>query len=130
MLRHAPDGYHFLCAACGKTAKDRFAAPGGWDESCSLNAILLPESYDGSGPEPRFRVVCEIPPRPRDKDALGMGSTWLEEAFPMPKQVLEAMAHTREEAERLAVLFAEDARAMAERYGGTASAYTVEEKQS
>jgi hypothetical protein len=36
-----------VCAACGKTAKDRYGIEGehsfGWDESCALNAVLCHE---------------------------------------------------------------------------------------
>ena len=38
----APDGAIWVCAACGKTSRDRWkGAPGSWwDESCFLNAVL------------------------------------------------------------------------------------------
>jgi hypothetical protein len=51
----APDGFLWVCLACGKTAADRYGIEGenhpGWDESCSLNSDLFPKSslvYDGS----------------------------------------------------------------------------------
>ena len=45
--RIAPAGAIWVCAACGKTAKDRYGLEGkhsfGWDESCALNAVLCHE---------------------------------------------------------------------------------------
>lgn len=42
--RIAPEGAIWVCAACGKTHKDRYGMEGegskGWDESCMLNAVL------------------------------------------------------------------------------------------
>lgn len=42
--RMAPEGSVWVCAACGKTARDRYGIVGehshGWDESCALNAVL------------------------------------------------------------------------------------------
>ena len=38
--RKAPDGTIYVCVACGKTANDYLHSPGGWDESCALNAVL------------------------------------------------------------------------------------------
>ena len=42
--RFAPEGAVWVCAACGKTAKDQYGIEGehsrGWDESCMLNAVL------------------------------------------------------------------------------------------
>lgn len=43
--RIAPKGAIWICAACGKTADDRYGIEGehsyGWDESCMLNAVLV-----------------------------------------------------------------------------------------
>jgi hypothetical protein len=36
----APEGKIWVCGACGKTTKDKYAGERGWDESCMLNAIL------------------------------------------------------------------------------------------
>ena len=36
----APDGYLWVCHACGKTETDRYGEKGGWDESCMLNCAL------------------------------------------------------------------------------------------
>jgi hypothetical protein len=64
--RFALDDGIWVCAACGKTATDRYGIEGehssGWDESCMLNAILCKrdgitpgqrvtkaEPYDGGG---------------------------------------------------------------------------------
>lgn len=42
--RMAPADGIWVCAACGKTAEDRYGQKGvhsyGWDESCMLNAVL------------------------------------------------------------------------------------------
>jgi hypothetical protein len=41
--RIAPDGQVWVCAACGKTSKDRYGddkSSWGWDESCMLNSVL------------------------------------------------------------------------------------------
>lgn len=41
----APPGYEYVCQACGKRSKDRYgdqAISLGWDESCMLNATLVP----------------------------------------------------------------------------------------
>ena len=42
--RMAPDDGIWVCAACGKTATDRYGIEGAhssmWDESCMLNAVL------------------------------------------------------------------------------------------
>ncbi len=44
--RFAPLGYMWQCRACGKQSKDLYGSPEswhdyGWDESCSLNAVLI-----------------------------------------------------------------------------------------
>lgn len=45
----APDGYIWVCAACGKVSKERSGncaeRTHGWDESCFLNAILVKEDH-------------------------------------------------------------------------------------
>lgn len=47
--KRAPDGYIYLCGACGKTSptqsgweKDVFVGQRGWDASCMLNCDLVP----------------------------------------------------------------------------------------
>jgi hypothetical protein len=64
--RKAPDDGIWVCAACGKTAVDRYGIEGPhssmWDESCMLNAVLCKrgditpgqrvrgaEPYEGAG---------------------------------------------------------------------------------
>lgn len=39
----APEGFIYVCGACGKTARDTYNGPRGWDESCMLNAVLCYE---------------------------------------------------------------------------------------
>ena len=42
--RMAPNGAIWMCAACGKTSRDRYGGEGSsWDESCMLNAVLVNE---------------------------------------------------------------------------------------
>jgi hypothetical protein len=44
----APDGFVFVCGACGKLSKDRYgyqAESKRWDESCMLNAVLCRRSH-------------------------------------------------------------------------------------
>lgn len=59
----APDGYVFVCGACGKRSRDVFGeqrVSRGWDESCMLNAVLCHEGsieFDASGDDDR-RVVA------------------------------------------------------------------------
>lgn len=51
--RMAPEGFIWVCAACGKTAQDRYGLNGihsrGWDESCMLNAVLRPTESTEEG---------------------------------------------------------------------------------
>lgn len=43
--RLAPDGFTWVCGACGKTSKDRYGDSNSrWDESCFLNSFLAQES--------------------------------------------------------------------------------------
>jgi len=46
--RFAPDGFLWVCLACGKTASDRYGIKGafsyGWDESCSMNSSMFAKS--------------------------------------------------------------------------------------
>ena len=46
--RIAPKGSTWVCAACGKVARDQYGMEGahsyGWDESCMLNAVLTEEA--------------------------------------------------------------------------------------
>lgn len=41
--RIAPPGTIWVCAACGKTERNRYGSTGGWDESCMLHAVLCKE---------------------------------------------------------------------------------------
>lgn len=48
----APDGYVWVCAACGKTSPERTGRGSqyGWDVSCFLNAVLVKDTdivFDG-----------------------------------------------------------------------------------
>lgn len=48
----APEGYIFVCAACGKKSKDIFGhqkIDKGWDESCMLSAVLCHEKPRDDG---------------------------------------------------------------------------------
>lgn len=47
--RLAPPGTIWVCAMCGKTARDRFDAPRGWDESCMMNSVLCHEPRGSNG---------------------------------------------------------------------------------
>lgn len=41
----APPGFHWVCGACGKHARNSVTHAGasqGWDESCFLNSSLTP----------------------------------------------------------------------------------------
>lgn len=50
--RLAPPGTVWVCAACGKTARDRFGTSDfGWDESCMLNSVLCHEPRGSDGNE-------------------------------------------------------------------------------
>ena len=39
----ADSGMIWECQACGKKVKNRFDGGGGWDESCFLNSIEIPQ---------------------------------------------------------------------------------------
>lgn len=58
----AAEGTVWVCAACGKTSRDRYGEQRisrGWDESCMLNAVLCfdpPEMRDG---RPAWTAVTE-----------------------------------------------------------------------
>lgn len=47
--RIAPPGTIWVCAACGKTARDRYDDPSPWDESCFMHAVLchVPRGSNG-----------------------------------------------------------------------------------
>lgn len=47
--RLAPPGTIWVCAACGKTSRDRFNGPGMWDEACMLNSVLCHEPRGSNG---------------------------------------------------------------------------------
>ncbi len=59
----APKGQVYVCGACGKTSPTRYGfdadekrvAPGGWDESCMMHAVLC--FVDG----PPWRAVPKAP---------------------------------------------------------------------
>ena len=57
----APDGYMWVCAACGKLSKERTGsdpdASYGWDASCFLNAVLVKEGDYELGADGR---VCKL----------------------------------------------------------------------
>jgi hypothetical protein len=48
-LKFAPAGTVWVCAACGKTARDRFEGERGWDVSCFMNAVLCHEPRGSNG---------------------------------------------------------------------------------
>lgn len=50
--RYAPPGFIWQCKACGKTSEhDSYGIEGnhshGWDESCTLNSVLIPAPQKG-----------------------------------------------------------------------------------
>lgn len=47
----APQGTIYVCGACGKTARDIYDGPRGWDESCMLNAVLCHEQGSDAAKE-------------------------------------------------------------------------------
>ncbi len=61
--RIAPAGTIWVCAACGKTSRDRFGDKGSeWDESCMLNSVLCEETMrpNEKGPCKRLTTVFSI----------------------------------------------------------------------
>lgn len=45
--RVAPDGFVYVCMACGKRSRDKYGdqpLSRGWDESCMLNAECIEET--------------------------------------------------------------------------------------
>lgn len=51
--RLAPPGTVWVCSACGKTNRDRFATSDfGWDESCMLRSVLCHDPQGSSGTRP------------------------------------------------------------------------------
>lgn len=54
----APEGYIYVCSACGKTSEDKYgdkAHSYGWDEFCMMHAVLCSsEKQDG-----RYMAVPE-----------------------------------------------------------------------
>lgn len=65
--RFAREGTIWVCAACGKTHKDRYGNEGdgdrGWDESCMLHAVLCVE-----GSVPWMEAAFEpATPKPEDQ---------------------------------------------------------------
>lgn len=38
--QQASENTIWVCRACGKTTKDRYNGPRGWDGSCVLNSVL------------------------------------------------------------------------------------------
>ena len=43
----APPGTIYVCVACGKTTRDTYNGPRGWDASCLLNALLCHDNVEG-----------------------------------------------------------------------------------
>lgn len=49
--KRAPDDHIYVCGACGKVSRWRYGfddkgksnATPGWDESCAINCVLVPE---------------------------------------------------------------------------------------
>lgn len=64
--RIAPDDAIWVCAACGKTATDRYGIEGihssGWDESCMMNSVLCKRE----GITPGQRVMKADPYEPKE----------------------------------------------------------------
>jgi len=64
--RMAPDGFLWVCRACGKTATDRYGIEGayspGWDESCILNSDLFAKVRLTYGPDKRVMKVTDWEP--------------------------------------------------------------------
>lgn len=60
----APDGYVWVCAACGKTSMERTGnhsnADYGWDASCFLNAVLVKQEDCVRGEDGRVSEVKEV----------------------------------------------------------------------
>lgn len=60
----APDGYVWVCAACGKLSKERKGDHSettyGWDVSCFLNAVLVKENDYDLGEDGRVCKINEI----------------------------------------------------------------------
>lgn len=50
----APKGYRWFCMMCGKTAPALSSEVGGWDESCSMNAVLIDRFSTGPSHEQEF----------------------------------------------------------------------------
>ncbi len=46
-MDEASFGQVWVCAACGKTARNRALMSNGWDESCYLNSVLCYEKSEG-----------------------------------------------------------------------------------
>lgn len=62
----APEGYLYVCLACGKTSPTRYGfdarnknvAMSGWDESCSCNAEMFPISRLTRNPSGRVTKIA------------------------------------------------------------------------
>ena len=64
MSHEAPEGQLWVCAACGKTSRDRYGEKkisDGWDESCMLNAVLCYDRPDIVQGAPQYTAVKEQP---------------------------------------------------------------------
>ena len=71
----APDGQLYVCGACGKTSKDLFGNQKisyGWDESCTLNAVLC---YETKVNGVHFAVETTPDDPPTEWPSLGNGDT-------------------------------------------------------
>lgn len=66
----APDGYVWVCAACGKMSMERTGqhpnASPGWDVSCFLNAVLVGDGDYILGENGRVCQIDAIAYNPRD----------------------------------------------------------------
>lgn len=59
--RIAPPTAIWVCAACGKTSRDRYGdGTSGWDESCALHAILCHEASVERHPDGRVKYAQAV----------------------------------------------------------------------
>jgi hypothetical protein len=55
--RIAPEGWVWICFACGKRSKDVYGEVGSsWDESCMLNSRLVEEKSIRTGSDGRIYI--------------------------------------------------------------------------
>lgn len=94
----APEGWTWLCGACGKTSATHYGtnARNGWDESCMLNSFLI-EVEALHNIREREEVST-----PWHVGIMTKGSTGL---FARPPEFLvDAVARTKEAAEKIMVV--------------------------